>query len=208
MNPEKQLDWSDIYKEWRIHTLHSDWDGKVSLTPVMVSTPLAIRQIGSKICDWWPTAEIVTRRNAMEQFGIQGVTWQTNKGTFHTVELLHKCQDNPEAQAAILIAASVRDMLKSPPTAWRGNTYRLIESIWDVVMYGPQAPFSKFNLSVWYPTMRSAQPVNIVSEEFGEFCKPRNYQDFVYLAFLSASLSVSQWTPVIVSPVDQVSTEA
>ena len=86
------------------------------------------------------------------------------------------------------------------PAAWRGEIYHLAEDIFQLIVYDSQSPFKKHGIEVWHHAMRDALPANIATEDFAEFSKPRQYSDFVYIAFLEAALSTSFWTLVVVSP--------
>lgn len=201
---EKQIcTWPDLYSAWKIQLLYSDWNGSVTFTPLLVSSPPGGLRIGAEICDWWPTKEMAVRRAALEHSGTMGVYWRTNKGTCHTADLLYQHQADPEIQAGILLAASLWDKLKHPPLAWRGDIYRLVEAVFYTVTRDSDAPFEKHRIETWHHAMRDALPVEIVTDEFAEFSQPRAYSDLVYLAFLEATLSTSLWTTVVVSHIGQ-----
>ena len=195
----KNFDWSELYLAWKLLSMSTGWNQKVSFTPVLVSSPSGGLRIGSEICDWWPTLDIANRRLALEENGTMGVHWETKKGTLHTANLLYGCKDDPETQAAILIAASAWDKLNPLPAAWRGEIYSLVNDILQLITYDSQSPFNKRALTIWHHAMRDEFPVNMAIEEFAEFSKPRQYSDFVYIAFLETTLSTSLWTPVVVS---------
>lgn len=196
---ESPIEWLDIYSEWKMLSMITAWKQNVSFTPVLVSSPSGGLRVGTEICDWWPKDEIAGRRTSLEKLGIMGKYWQTKKGTLRTAELLYDCQEDPEAQAAILVAASAWDKLHPLPVAWRGDVFGLIRSIFRSVISDSHSPFHKRSLSAWHHAMRNALPENIVTEEFAEFSKPRQFNDFVYIAFLEAILSTSLWNPVVVS---------
>ena len=195
----KEFQWSDIYLHWRILAADIGWEPKVLFTPIIVNSPGGGLRIGTEICDWWPTNKIAERRNQLEKQGTFGVYWVTNKGTLHTAQLLYECREDEEAQAAILIAASIWDKLKTLPEAWHGEIRRLITGLDHVIFRDPQSPIFKFELLNWHHAMREALPVNIATENFAEFCTPHRYEDLIYIAFLESSLSNSVWTPVVVS---------
>jgi hypothetical protein len=196
---ETVFDWSKLYSAWRILSMGTGWNQKISFTPVLVSSPSGGLRIGTEICDWWPPDDISHRRTALEEQGTMGVYWETKKGTAHTAELLYKCKDDLETQAAIFMAASLWDNMNPLPAAWRGEIYHLAHDIFQLIAYDPQSPFKKHDLEIWHHAMRNALPANIATEDFAEFSKPQHYRDFVYIAFLEATLSTSLWTPVVVS---------
>jgi hypothetical protein len=196
--------WSELYSTWKILLMGTGWNQKVSFTPVLVSSPSGALRIGSEICDWWPPEDISNRRAALEGQGTMGVYWETKEGTSHTAELLYKWRDDSETQAAILIAASVWDKMNPLPDAWRGDIYRLAQDIFQLIAYDSQSPFKKRGLEVWHHAMRDALPVKIATKDFAEFSKPRQYGDFVYIAFLEATLSTSLWTLVVISHEERV----
>ncbi len=189
----EHLEWSDLYLAWEI-LMETGWNQGLSFTP------LNYPPYGKYQCDWWPTQEITERRAALDKRGAYGIYWTTGKGTLHTINLLYKSSSDPETQAAILVAASAWDTLNSLPTAWRGATYRLIEDIMLAIVFASQGPFREHALNPWHSAMRHALPVNIATEEFAEFSKPRRYSDFIHVAFVEAALSTSLWTPVVFSP--------
>ncbi len=195
----KDFHWSDIYLHWCIHSMDMRWERKISFTPMLINSPKNGLQIGTDILDWWPTDRIAQRCDALEKHGRFGATWGTNKGTLHTVQLLYEQRSDEEVQAAILIAASMWDKLKSIPEAWHGDTFRLINGLLRLVVSDEGSPFYTLELPRWHHAMREALPVNIVTEEFAEFCKPQRYEDLVYIARLESTLGISTWTPVIVS---------
>jgi len=131
------------------------------------------------------------------------VSWNTPKGTLHTAELLHDCDGKPEAQAAVLMAASLWDKRHGLPEAWYGDTYRLLQQIQLVIVYAADGPFQQHDLSVWHHAMRNALPMNIMGSDFAECVRPRGYRDLVSIALLDATLATSAWTPVIVSHDDR-----
>ena len=199
MSLETSFDWSKLYLSWKMLSMGTGWNEKFSFTPILVSSPSGGLRIGSEICDWWLTEDISNRRSALEEQGTMGVYWETKKGTSHTAKLLYECKDDLETQVAILIAASVWDKINPLPAAWRGDIYRLAHDLFQLITYDSQSPFKKHGLDIWHHAMRDALPVNIVTEDFAEFCEPRQHSDFVYIAFLEATLSTSLWKPVVVS---------
>ncbi len=199
MSITKDFEWSDLYLHWNTLFLNKGWKEKVSFTPILVTSPPGGLRIGTEICDWWPTNEISERQTSLEKDGTFGVNWESKKGTIHTAQLLYQCQDDPETQASILIAASAWDKLKPLPKAWRGDIFQLATDILNLITFDASSPFCKREFPRWHHAMREALPVNIATEEFARFSTPKKYQDLVYLAFLEATLSTSLWAPVIVS---------
>ncbi len=199
MSVEINFDWSKIYSAWKILSMGTGWNEKFSFTQVLVPSPTGGLQTGPEICDWWLTDDIANRRSALEEQGTMGVYWETKKGTSHTAKLLYECKDDLETQVAILVTASVWDKMNPIPAAWRGDIYRLAHNIFQLITFDSQSPFQKRGLALWHHAMRDALPVNIATDDFAEFCKPKQYGDFIYIAFLEAILSTSLWKPVVVS---------
>ena len=156
-------------------------------------------QIGSGIIDWWPTAEIPTRRVCLTRDGTFGAYWQTKKGTLHTAELLKACDDDPEMQAAVFMAASAWDKQNPLPEAWRGRIYRLLYNVLVAIAYDHGGPFKSHGLSAWHHAMRDALPVNMIGETFAESIILNDHTAFAHIAALEMALSTSLWTLVVVS---------
>lgn len=198
----KDFQWSDVYLHWSLLAMEMRWDPKVSFTPILVNSPGGGLRIGTEICDWWPTEKIAERRAQLEKHGSFGVHWVTKKGTLHTAQLLYECHDNEESQAAILLAASMRDKLKCLPEAWRGEIRRLITSFNHVIFRDPQSPICKLKILNWHHAMRDTLPTNLATEDFAMFSKPHRYEDLIHIALLETVLSMSAWTPVVVSHIE------
>jgi hypothetical protein len=128
-----------------------------------------------------------------------GAYWNTPKGTLHTAELLRACNADPEAEAAVFIAASSWDKEKDLPESWRGACFRLLQQIQFITLYAEDSPFKRYGLALWHHAMRSALPINIVSDGLAECLRPRTYSDIVKVALIEAVLSTATWTPVVVS---------
>lgn len=197
--------WADLWASWdggcAIGAL--PLEGGVTFTEILVRSPRSVLRLGERVIDWWPTAKVTQRRAALAQGGVLGVSWDTPKGTLPTAELLHACDGKPEAQAAVLIAASVWDKEHNLPETWRGDTYRLLQQIQLVIFYAADGLFQQHGLSVWHHAMRNALPINIMGCDFAECVRPRGYGDLVSIALLDATLATSAWTPVIVSHDDR-----
>ena len=199
MSVEINFDWPNIYSAWEILSMGTGWNKNFSFTQVLVPLSTGGLRIGSEICDWWETDDFANRCSALEERGVMGVYWETKKGTLHTAKLLYECKNDLETQVAILIAASVWDKMKPIPAVWQGDIYRLACNIFQLIAYDSQSPFKKHGLDVWHHNIRDALPVDIATDDFAEFCKPKTYSDFIYIAFLETILSTSLWKPVVVS---------
>lgn len=199
MSIEINFSWADLYSEWEMFSMVTGWKQEFPCTPILVSSPLDGRRIGHEIYDWWPTEDIPRRIASLEENGLMGVYWETKKGILQTAELLCKFKNDPEAQAAIFLAAAIWEMTHPLPEAWRGDISRLTGNMFNQIVSDPKSPFIKHSIYRWHHAMRSTIPESIVTDDFSEFCKPREYKDIVYIAFLEAKLSIASWTPVIVS---------
>lgn len=193
--------WDNLHNAWTVACLSMDipLDKGVSFTEILVPSPGDGRRIGVEIVDWWPVAEVNYRRSALAQHGVLASDWNTRKGTIHTAELLFQSQSNPEAQAAILLAASAWDKQHSPPEAWHGGVVKLLDQVLYAVIRMPESPFTQLEMAVWHNRMRGALPLNIVDWSFAQSMKPRTYRDFAHMAVIEAALSTSLWTLVVVS---------
>lgn len=193
--------WQELFHSWDPARLTGGipMPSEVAFTDIRMRPPLDTLRIGEGIIDWWPTALVATRRAALARDGISGVWWNSPKGTLHTAELLHACDGAPEAQAAVLIAASLWDKRHNLPETWRGDIFRLLEQMQRVIVYAPDGPFKQHDLSVWHHAMRDALPINSMGSDVAGCVRPRDYRDLVSIALLDAALATTAWTLVIVS---------
>jgi hypothetical protein len=86
----------------------------VTFLDIRVRPPQNVPRNGEPVVDWWPTAQVAVRR-ALLVGEVLGTVRATPKGTLHTAELLYACGGDPEAQAAVLMAASVWDKHRNLP---------------------------------------------------------------------------------------------
>jgi hypothetical protein len=196
--------WQELFRSWEVASLTGGipMASAVTFTDIRVPSSRGALWPGEPVVDWWPTTQVANRRAAMAG-EVMGGLWTTRKGTLHTAELLHTCEGNPEAQAAVLIGASLWDKQHELPETWRGDTHALLQQMQRAIFYAPDGPFTQHNLSVWHQAMRSALPVNTMGDDLAGCVRPRDYGDLVSIALLDAALSTSTWTLVIVSHDDR-----
>src|SRR5262249_36151932 len=147
-----------------------------------------------EMIDWVSQSEIGLRIGGLPRGVANTGRSNRKRGTLHTVNLLHECRDNVEAQGAILIAASVRDKEQSLPEEWRGDTNRLLDVVMRVILTDKGSPFARNQLLRWHSAMRDALPVNIV--RWDSFIRPRKWEDVVHLALIESIVSTTVWIPV------------
>jgi hypothetical protein len=195
------FNWDDLLSSWRFGYSVGDprLEGRVQFAEIPVQSPDGGLRIGENIIDWWPTAELAARRASLTSNGVLGPYWHTSKGTLHTAGLLHQCDGNTEAEAAVFIAASAWDKRRALPEAWAGDTFRLLEQIQYITLYSEDSAFARHGLAIWHHAMRDALPINIIRGGLGECMRPKTYREIIKIALLEAVLSTTNWTPVVVS---------
>lgn len=193
--------WQDLFFAWTLTRSTHDYyvPASVRFTEILLPSHEGYLKIGSGIVDWWPAEQVSRRRSALSRGGSLGAYWRPRKGTLHTAELLYECKDNLELQVAVLIAASAWDKRNTLPYSWRGDVSRLLQQVLEVILDRPDSPFRQHHLPAWHHRMRDALPMTIINEEFAECTRPRNYKDFVHIAFIESILATTIWTLVLVS---------
>lgn len=190
--------WSDLYDAWvRSCTAL----GGVRLCGWSMFEDVAIndpargdeRRLNPIIIDWWPRAQLGYRARQLELKGVAGVTWKGKPGISATARLLFEARDQPELSAAVWIAAFCRQTFERMPPGWGGEVNRLLESIhdltWDyLAAKGIKAP--------WNGNMRHIVPAWIGASEFSASFRPVNFEAFIHLMVMQATLSTGQWVLV------------
>jgi hypothetical protein len=192
-----EASWPEVYSHWQIlcMSLNLPISQKVQFVDVPVPSPDNPLRIADEVLDWWPEDKLFDRRQALADLGWYGAQWHVRQGTLHTVSLLFKCREDPEALAAVLIGASLWDKRKDLPEVWRGRIYRLIDEM-ALLIHGNNGVFEQKGLPVWHHASREALPFNIVDEEFAQSLQPKGFRDLTHIAVIEASLSLSLWTLV------------
>jgi hypothetical protein len=161
----------------------------IRIREVLVKSP-EHRPIGMRIIDYWPTAEIEERREALATHGPLGVNWKTLRGTQRTAEMLYDSRSQPEAQAAVMLAAFVMDQQRR--SILQSDRLRTIGM-------AARMALQEHDVGGWHTHMRSALPLDVVKVNWAF----RELDDLVHLAVLNAALATSVWTPVVVSHDDR-----
>src|SRR5262245_23164773 len=87
--------WADLYKHWNRYWLRDRPPGN-NLTDIPVSCREGNLGLTSPVVDWWPNHEIDKRRRDVQTHGrtVELFWHRTNKGTYHTVDMLVGAGDN------------------------------------------------------------------------------------------------------------------
>lgn len=144
------LTWQDLFSSWKIACMTSGLSmaSEVTFQEILVRFPQGTLRIGEHLIDWWPTARVAEWRAVLARNGIPRVSWNIPKGTLHTANLLRACGSNSEAQAAVLIAASVWDKHNNLPTTWYGDTHTPLDQMRFVILRARRSVSAAWPLSL------------------------------------------------------------
>lgn len=114
-----------------------------------------------------------------------------NKGTLHTLELLHKAQECQDDYAAIWLAAFTKDMMNSLPYEWRGKAHTILNKV-----YIESYIRIKDKYFIWHHAMKKLLPEICFSCEFLDSININSYRQIVELSVISATQILNNYIAV------------
>ena len=180
----KKLEWSHLYWSWKYACEALDSDLMNGVEFMQIERPGLPENLVE--LDWWPKNQIGERRDPRSTPGYI-ITWETKAGTLRTARLLWDAKDDLEKQHAVFILASLWDKEKDLPERWRGDIYRLVKDVQDVIL-------EKHPVPRWHHASRDALPLGVVRDyHAGRTIVPEDESGLMYVAALEAVLSYANW---------------
>jgi hypothetical protein len=196
-NKSGTITWEKIHEGWRVSNVNDGPPG-VNIVDVAISSPSNKRAIRGPVIDSWPTSDIAKRKQALQEYGTFGATWETFKGFLHTGNMFASADDEEEV-GAIWIGSSLWDFIHPFPEDWRGPTYRLMSDMFHAV----RQCLEEKRQGQWHHAMTHALPSTLLDWEMAEVLRPQNVRHMLAIIRLNVIFVRSKWTLVRVLPADK-----
>lgn len=146
--------------------------------------------------DWWPFPPWPNPTDLAYRYGL-GSTH--GPGPDVTLQMLFDMRDDEDAVIAVLLRASIRQLIAYYPFYWRGAPYSLVTDLQRIV-YESSAREPEYG---WFGTTKMTLPLQLFRGA-RHFQPPASVTDLVALLALEHALLLSRWYPVRAVPLESV----
>ena len=160
------------------------------------STKLAI-PLSAALCTHCgrPNDSLDRRVAGVKRDGVQSICrWEKSRaGTRTTAELLWELRNDPKGMAMAWIGAALFDKRNRVPDSWRGETYRLVDTMYRTVLSG----LTNRGFREWHHASRDALPVSI-TDIWGleEAIRASNVEQVLAVIAVDTVIARTTWTVV------------